>query len=284
MFKKFKIGNPDVETVLDLSSTIAKTPANFPFSSLTMSANISDEEIPDEEIEVLAGFLSRVKGGDIPNVEALDGFLTALVISPDLVKPSEFTDVITKGGTPEGDLVFESTDEAQQFFSLLMAHWNRINRAFRSGDIYMPLLFEDANGEVRGNDWARGFLKGTHLRHEDWMEVSNSEEHGGPFVYIWLLVYEDDPDPKIRSNTEPFTSEQRDTMIGGMTAGATQLYDYFRKRPNVPPKTPQRGAPWADPHTASHPGIAEAKVGRNDPCPCGSGKKFKKCCGFVTLH
>ncbi|MFM4709357.1 SEC-C metal-binding domain-containing protein [Aeromonas caviae] len=21
------------------------------------------------------------------------------------------------------------------------------------------------------------------------------------------------------------------------------------------------------------------RVGRNDPCPCGSGKKFKKCCG-----
>lgn len=25
--------------------------------------------------------------------------------------------------------------------------------------------------------------------------------------------------------------------------------------------------------------IAEKKVGRNDPCPCGSGKKHKKCCG-----
>jgi preprotein translocase subunit SecA len=23
----------------------------------------------------------------------------------------------------------------------------------------------------------------------------------------------------------------------------------------------------------------EAKVGRNDPCPCGSGKKYKQCCG-----
>ncbi len=22
-----------------------------------------------------------------------------------------------------------------------------------------------------------------------------------------------------------------------------------------------------------------AKTGRNDPCPCGSGKKYKKCCG-----
>ena len=26
--------------------------------------------------------------------------------------------------------------------------------------------------------------------------------------------------------------------------------------------------------------VGKGKVGRNDPCPCGSGKKFKKCCGF----
>lgn len=26
-----------------------------------------------------------------------------------------------------------------------------------------------------------------------------------------------------------------------------------------------------------------AKVGRNDPCPCGSGKKAKKCCGTTTV-
>jgi len=25
--------------------------------------------------------------------------------------------------------------------------------------------------------------------------------------------------------------------------------------------------------------VAEMKVGRNDPCPCGSGQKYKKCCG-----
>jgi SWIM/SEC-C metal-binding protein len=27
------------------------------------------------------------------------------------------------------------------------------------------------------------------------------------------------------------------------------------------------------------PAIAEKKVGRNEPCPCGSGKKYKNCCG-----
>jgi uncharacterized protein YecA (UPF0149 family) len=25
--------------------------------------------------------------------------------------------------------------------------------------------------------------------------------------------------------------------------------------------------------------VKDKKVGRNDPCPCGSGKKYKKCCG-----
>ena len=25
--------------------------------------------------------------------------------------------------------------------------------------------------------------------------------------------------------------------------------------------------------------VSEKTVGRNDPCPCGSGKKYKKCCG-----
>ena len=31
--------------------------------------------------------------------------------------------------------------------------------------------------------------------------------------------------------------------------------------------------------TKSHTVIKPPKVGRNDPCPCGSGKKYKKCCG-----
>ena len=30
---------------------------------------------------------------------------------------------------------------------------------------------------------------------------------------------------------------------------------------------------------ARQPAVAVPKIGRNEPCPCGSGKKFKKCCG-----
>lgn len=36
------------------------------------------------------------------------------------------------------------------------------------------------------------------------------------------------------------------------------------------------------PHERSRPFVHSAeKVGRNDPCPCGSGKKFKKCCAQI---
>jgi uncharacterized protein YecA (UPF0149 family) len=40
------------------------------------------------------------------------------------------------------------------------------------------------------------------------------------------------------------------------------------------------GGDPADQFTAiAEPYRAPAKVGRNEPCPCGSGKKYKKCCG-----
>ena len=33
-------------------------------------------------------------------------------------------------------------------------------------------------------------------------------------------------------------------------------------------------------HDHSHTFVRkDPKIGRNDPCPCGSGKKYKKCCG-----
>ena len=44
-----------------------------------------------------------------------------------------------------------------------------------------------------------------------------------------------------------------------------------------------QGAEKAGATAAATAGDASAvKVGRNDPCPCGSGKKFKKCCGLTA--
>jgi uncharacterized protein YecA (UPF0149 family) len=37
---------------------------------------------------------------------------------------------------------------------------------------------------------------------------------------------------------------------------------------------------WAGRNRFTHQ--KETRVGRNDPCPCGSGKKYKKCCGAAS--
>jgi len=55
------------------------------------------------------------------------------------------------------------------------------------------------------------------------------------------------------------------------------------RRPVSPPPEAQGGAAQRSglprPPTAKKKGGKTGKVGRNDPCPCGSGKKYKKCCG-----
>jgi len=51
------------------------------------------------------------------------------------------------------------------------------------------------------------------------------------------------------------------------------------------PPPPGNGSPSRGPEPGQHVQAVEPirnrqpKVGRNDPCPCGSGKKYKKCCG-----
>jgi hypothetical protein len=43
-------------------------------------------------------------------------------------------------------------------------------------------------------------------------------------------------------------------------------------------RKPASASPTAAPRSGSRPPVTVMSVGRNDPCPCGSGKKFKQCC------
>jgi uncharacterized protein len=231
-----------------------------------------NRELSDQDYDALTAMLSRVVDGKIPNLEALDGFLTALVICPEPILPSEFVPVILSGQTEDDDLVFESTEEAEEFYGILVRYWNQINRTFREGDVYMPFLFVDEKGVAHGNDWAQGFLKGTHVHCDAWLEILNDEDRSGPFVPIWALAYEHAEDPSLRPYKEPMSVERREQLLVAMIAGVKNLYDIFRKE----------GANKKAKHMG--PLTSYSKVGRNDPCPCGSGKKFKKCCGQMTFH
>jgi uncharacterized protein len=229
-----------------------------------------DEPTTDAELDRLGDFLESCKGGRAMNVEELDGFFAALIVGPEVVMPSEYNREVF-GGEMSETCEFASLEEAQEILGLMMRHWNTIAGTLLKGEVYVPLLLKDENDVAHGNDWARGFMRGMHMRHDGWAELMDDEEQGGCLVPMMMLYHEHDEDPKMRP--KPISPEQREKVIAHMAAGLVGAYRYFR----------EHGQTDVSAH-ATEPRRNTPKVGRNDPCPCGSGKKFKKCCGRATVN
>jgi len=235
---------------------------------------VKPQPLTDAEFERLNGLLGRFDNKRSMNLEQLDGFLAALICGPEIVRPSEYLPVICGD-----DMVLEGSFGAQSvlqdFLSLIMRHWNVIADTLHSGDVFLPLLLEDDEGVTHANDWATGFRRGMEFHKEQWAALLSDEQHGGLLVPIFALAHEHDPNPEMRPYKEAISAEQREKLIVGAAAGVIGIYGYFEaqrlveKEPLDHATTFRRTIP---------------KIGRNDPCPCGSGKKFKQCCGRTTLH
>jgi uncharacterized protein len=233
-----------------------------------MGVFADDKPLTDAELDRLDDFLMNCSGGDAMNLEELDGFFSAMIAGPDTVMPSEYLPEVFGGEL----CAFETPDEASEILGLLMRHWNSIAKPLSKGDVHVPLLLADENGVEYGNDWALGFMCGMQMRHDGWNEIVEHEERLAYVFPMMMLFHEHDDDPEMRP--EPISPEQRETIIVHMAAGVMGAYRYFRegRRHHVAAtfnSEPQRTA---------------SKVGRNDPCPCGSGKKYKKCCGGATVN
>ena len=228
------------------------------------------EPLTDAELDRLGDFLKSCKGGRAMNVERLDGFFAALIAGPETVLPGEYNREVFGSEMSEA-CEFGSLDEANEILGLMMRHWNTIASTLYRGDVYVPLLLLDEKGMAHGNDWARGFMCGMQMRHDGWAELVNDEQHGGCLIAMMMLCHEHDEDPEMRP--DPISPEKRKEVIARMAVGLQGAYKYFRQQREadlgVHAPQPQRNA---------------AKVGRNDACPCGSGKKYKRCCGGAAVN
>jgi uncharacterized protein len=231
--------------------------------------DFSPEPLTDAEFDRLSATLARFSHERSMNVEELDGFLAALVCGPDMALPSEYLseicgrDLLVKGAEID-------PAELQDFLSLLLRHWNVIADTLNSGDLYLPLLLLDDNGVSRANDWAKGFVRGMQVQPSDWSLLVDDEDNGGSLIPIFALAHEHDPDPSLRPYQEPISTEKREELIAGAAAGVIQIYHYFEASRLLGADLVQSISTFRR---------ESPKIGRNEPCPCGSGKKFKQCCG-----
>ncbi|AWV06005.1 hypothetical protein C9I47_0280 [Lysobacter maris] len=230
----------------------------------------------DDQIERLADLLEQravpFKGF---NLEALDGYLTALVVGPEEVPAAEWMPPVW--GTPP-----RWADEAEraEVEALLQGHHNMAAARVRHGeddlpDHLAPLLWlpEDPEQELPedvaeedldvGRDWALGFFTGVSLREaawDAWLDDNDwMEEIFGLFDQLASgEVLGDDP-------SAPPTAvgyRERLEIIASLPGMLADLHHH--RIDALTPREPIRR------------GEAPA---RNAPCPCGSGRKYKKCCG-----
>ena len=222
--------------------------------------------LSDDEREWLARFLvSRQAPDSTMTFEMLDGLITALVIGPTTVMPSEYLPEIW--GTDDGEgPIWESTEQAEYFLTLLMKHWNTIAARRNADALHAPFIEEFSDAD-RGQRWANGFVVGVDLGRTTWEPMFQDRRAAEIIMSIFALA-RDDPDIF------------KDRITPRMRA---EILD------QLPVITQIIAAYWRDPEArlSRREPIRSAKIGRNEPCPCGSGKKFKKCCGNVaptTIH
>ena len=232
------------------------------------------QPLTDIELDKLTDVLKRFGDKRAMNLEMMDGFFAALICGPETVLPSEYLPEIW-GGDVVNEPIFQTKPILEEFISLVTQHWNAICRTLQSGEVFLPLLLDDENGVARANDWANGFMRGMGVRRDSWVTLMDDEEQAGSLVPILAPAHENHPDPEMRPYKEPISAEMREKLIVGAATGVAAIYDYFEAeralaaRRSGASTTFRRSAP---------------KVGRNEPCPCGSGKKFKHCCAKATLH
>jgi len=125
---------------------------------------------------------------------------------------------------------------------------------------------------IDGEAWAFGFMQGLALVRADWQALFDSEQ-GQAWLSPLHLMGSEDLTPEELALID--TPEQREALTKQIPASIAAIYRFW---------LPHRQAVHEQ-KLASAMQRTEPKVGRNDPCPCGSGKKFKKCCGAAdTLH
>jgi uncharacterized protein len=224
-------------------------------------------------------------GADAMLLGELDGYLTGILVCPELLLPSDWLSVVwarhpdseadaasavasaleAAGDDPpaDDDFAFESEEEAQEVIGLIMARYNAIATDLQRGR-FAPLFDRDqAGGEALWEVWIEGFQQALALRPEAWDAALEAGEEvrvalGGLFTLA--SVADDDSDLKA-DDINALTDAAPELIVTCVEA----LHAWrLSQRPDAAAPGAARGA---------------AKVGRNDPCPCGSGRKFKKCCG-----
>lgn len=218
----------------------------------------------DSELDHLEELLeSEVFAGEAMRLDEIQAMICAIVSGPVPVAPSIWLpEVLGKGLEDATNPVVGETLE------LLMRLNNDIAASLLAEDAIAPVLYpEDESCETYDYAaWADSYVFGAGLAG-DWYELAgkHADDLSELLEPLFLLngMLKEDVE---KSGERWFAPAEEARLVGdiqeNLAVVVQTLYNFWRNK--------RQGGTVRN---------EEAKSGRNDPCPCGSGRKYKQCCG-----
>ena len=222
--------------------------------------------LSDEEMDRLDAFL--IERGDedfddesgdagVLDLSELDGLLTAVVSGPGSVAPSQWLPAVWGEQEP----AWERTEDIEEMLGLLIRHMNGIAATLgEQPDAFEPIFLDrevDGKSALIVDEWCEGYMRGVALEAEQW--AGEGDQMNALLEPIRAFTQEAGwPAHDLASDREV------ETLQEAVTLNARAIYAYWQaRREALVPQPVRRAGP---------------RVGRNERCPCGSGKKYKHCC------
>ena len=223
----------------------------------------TDQPLTEKELDELESFLDSDRVPEsCMNLEMLDGFLTAIASGPDPIGPGEWLLwVWSESASAEDQPEFGDEEEFIRIVALMFRRLNEIvSQLMEAPEAYTPFWYEESQDDQvpLAFNWAQGYVTAIGMRAEAWKPLQEKEEYAEVLMPIYVLsAPADHPDYGDFHRND----EERREVVDMLPACVTAIHRYWLARREGPLR---REGP---------------KIGRNDPCPCGSGRKYKQCCG-----
>ncbi len=246
----------------------------------TSQPQMNAELMSEDDFEALEAVLSSdIVPEDCMDLEMLDGFLAGVLLSP---RPIAVERWLPEVWSAHGDaLELSGGREMQHAIRLVKLYYNELLATLGLDDedeCWEPFCFavgEEDQGVELGDAWIDGFAQGLDLWPQGWEEGLDEEAVDAVKDTLdeVLSPWSEEADVAAEEAGAAAGEQARLQQLTAVGEAVNDIYAHWRDLELPPP-------PALD--TTAAPGPAAAGPGRNDPCPCGSGKKYKKCCGALN--
>ncbi len=242
-----------------------------------LQSSVADEELLSRQ--QLSDFLDDMALGESKlNYEQMQGFMLAVACCPQQLDAEDWLPVVL-GEAYTGDQLMLGPVSHTLEVLLVNLREQLIDETFRLPE---TCLFSWDPWERRQLEhWCEGFLLGDEWLETHWMQALALLKRDDPVAsqtvadeldevvgLVKVLADVDGALELLEQNPEDPVEDLREQVRDSFNL----VPDYLQKYAHV-----GRGLAWY--MTKHEPTVREEpKVGRNEPCPCGSGKKYKKCC------